>query len=112
MTSSIPGIGGCAGGAGGFLFSSVIPGFVVSAVVEEPGGALPSSVQGYWRRDFETFLQYHGRSKTAQGYQSWLKEWVLDLPDRPAYLRHMGDAAVERLRVGDRRLAAAANFAP
>ena len=91
---------------------TMIPGFVVSAVVEEPGGALPSSVQGYWRRDFETFLQYHGRSKTAQGYQSWLKEWVLDLPDRPAYLRHMGDAAVERLRVRDRRLAAAANFAP
>jgi len=91
---------------------TMIPGFVVSAVVEEPGGALPSSVQGYWRRDFETFLQYHGRSKTAEGYRSWLKEWVLDLPDRPAYLRHMGDAAVERLRVSDRRLAAAANFAP
>ena len=91
---------------------TMIPGFVVSAVVEEPGGALPSSVQGYWRRDFETFLHYHGRSKTAEGYRAWLKEWVLDLPDRPAYLRHMGDAAVERLRVSDRRLAAAANFAP
>ena len=91
---------------------TMIPGFVVSAVVEEPGGALPSSVQGYWRRDFETFLHYHGRSKTADGYRSWLKEWVLDLPDRRAYLRHMGDAAVERLRVSDRRLAAAANFAP
>jgi len=91
---------------------TVIPGFLVSAVVEEPGGALPSSVQGYWRRDFETFLRYHGLSKTPDGYQSWLEEWVLELPDRPAYLRHMGDAAVERLRVSDRRLAAAANFAP
>ena len=91
---------------------TMIPGFLVSAVVEEPGGALPSSVQGYWRRDFETFLRYHGLSKTPDGYQSWLKEWVLELPDRPAYLRHMGEAAVERLRVSDRRLAAAANFAP
>jgi glutaconate CoA-transferase subunit A len=91
---------------------TMIPGFLVTAVVEEPGGALPSSVQGYWRRDFETFLRYHGVSKTAEGYQSWLKEWVLELPDRTAYLRHMGDAAVERLRVTDRRLAAAANFAP
>jgi glutaconate CoA-transferase subunit A len=91
---------------------TMIPGFLVNAVVEEPGGALPSSVQGYWRRDFETFLHYHGVSKTAEGYQSWLREWVLDLPDRPAYLRHMGNAAVERLRVSDRRLAAAANFAP
>ena len=91
---------------------TMIPGFLVTAVVEEPGGALPSSVQGYWRRDFETFLTYHGRSKTAEGYQSWLKEWVLDLPDRRAYLRQMGEAALERLRVTDRRLAAAANFAP
>jgi glutaconate CoA-transferase, subunit A len=91
---------------------TMIPGFLVTAVVEEPGGALPSSVQGYWRRDFETFLRYHQLSKTAEGYRSWLEEWVLDLPDRPAYLRHMGDAAVERLRVSDRRLAAAANFAP
>jgi glutaconate CoA-transferase subunit A len=91
---------------------TMIPGFLVTAVVEEPGGALPSSVQGYWRRDFETFLRYHRLSKTADGYQSWLKEWVLDLPDRAAYLRHMGDAAVEHLRVNDRRLAAAANFAP
>ena len=91
---------------------TMIPGFLVTAVVEEPGGALPSSVQGYWRRDFETFLRYHQLSKTAPGYESWLKEWVLDLPDRPAYLRHMGDAAVQGLRVSDRRLAAAANFAP
>lgn len=91
---------------------TMIPGFLVTAVVEEPGGALPSSVQGYWRRDFETFLRYHELSKTTEGYHSWLKEWVLDLPDRRAYLRHMGDAAVERLRVTDRRLAAAANFAP
>jgi glutaconate CoA-transferase subunit A len=91
---------------------TMIPGFLVTAVVEEPGGALPSSVQGYWRRDFETFLSYHGLSKTAEGYRSWLKEWVLDLPDRRAYLKHMGDAALERLRVTDRRLAAAANFAP
>ena len=91
---------------------TMIPGFLVTAVVEEPGGALPSSVQGYWRRDFETFLRYHGLSKTLGGYQSWLKEWVLDLPDRRAYLQHMGEAAVERLQVRDRRLAAAANFAP
>jgi glutaconate CoA-transferase subunit A len=90
----------------------MIPGFLVTAVVEEPGGALPSSVQGYWRRDFETFLSYHRLSKTAEGFRSWLEEWVLDLADRPAYLRHMGDAALERLRVTDRRLAAAANFAP
>jgi glutaconate CoA-transferase, subunit A len=91
---------------------TVIPGFLTTAVVEEPGGALPSSVQGYWRRDFEPFLRYHQVSRTVEGFEAWLREWVLDLPDRAAYLEHMGDAALERLRVRDRRLAAAANFAP
>ncbi|HET9848713.1 MAG TPA: CoA-transferase [Candidatus Dormibacteraeota bacterium] len=91
---------------------TVIPGFLTTAVVEEPGGALPSSVQGYWRRDFEPFLRYHRESRTIEGFQAWLQEWVLDLPDRAAYLRHMGDQAVARLRVSDQRLAAAANFAP
>jgi glutaconate CoA-transferase subunit A len=91
---------------------TVIPGFLVTAVVEEPGGALPSSVQGYWRRDFEPFLTYHRESRTVEGFHRWLKEWVLDIPDRRAYLRHMGDAAVERLRVREDRLAAFANFAP
>src|SRR5205807_7464125 len=91
---------------------TVIPGFLVSAVVEEPGGALPSSVQGYWRRDFEPFLAYHRSSRTPQGFQAWLRVWVLDLSGRPAYLQHMGQAAVARLRVSDRRLAAEANFAP
>ena len=90
---------------------TVIPGFLTTAVVEEPGGALPSSVQGYWRRDFEPFLRYHQISRTPDGFQAWLREWVLDLPDRQAYLQHMGDAT-ERLRVRDRRLAAAANFSP
>ena len=91
---------------------TVIPGFLTTAVVEEPGGALPSSVQGYWRRDFEPFLAYHRQSRTREGFEAWLREWVLGLPDRRAYLRQMGENAVQRLRVQDQRLAAPANFAP
>jgi glutaconate CoA-transferase, subunit A len=91
---------------------TVIPGFLVTALVHEPGGALPSSVQGYWRRDFEPFLAYHRNSGTVEGFQAWLREWVFELADRPAYLEHLGNDTLERLRVTDRRLAAAANFAP
>jgi glutaconate CoA-transferase subunit A len=91
---------------------TLIPGFLTTAVVKEPGGALPSSVQGYWRRDFEPFLSYHRLSRSREGVEAWLREWVLDLEDRQAYLRHMGADAVERVRVREQRLAAAANFAP
>ena len=91
---------------------TVIPGLLVDAVVEVPGGALPASVQGYWRRDFETFLGYHGRSRTLEGYRAWLDEWVLGIASRDAYLAHLGQPALDQLRVRDQRLAAAANFAP
>jgi glutaconate CoA-transferase subunit A len=89
-----------------------IPGFLVSAVVEEPGGALPSSVQGYWHRDFKPFLEYHRLSRTLEGYQKWLREWVLEMPDRRAYLSRLGKDQIDRLTVRERRLAASVNFAP
>src|SRR3954454_277883 len=43
---------------------TVIPGFLVSAVVECPFGAHPSPVQGYYKRDDEFFRQYHEESNT------------------------------------------------
>jgi glutaconate CoA-transferase subunit A len=91
---------------------TVIPGFLTTAVAEVPGGALPSSVQGYWRRDFEPFLAYHRISRTVEGYQQWLREWVLEIADRRHYLAKMGTQALERLRVRETRPAAVANFAP
>mgnify|MGYP001164785526 CR=1 FL=1 len=91
---------------------TAIPGFLVSAVVEEPGGALPASVQGYWRRDFMPFLDYHRTSRTPAGLRDWLQEWVYDVPDRATYLQKLGEEALLRLRVRDQRLAAPANFAP
>jgi glutaconate CoA-transferase subunit A len=91
---------------------TVIPGMLVTSVVEAPGGALPASVQGYWRRDFQTFLDYHSRSRTLEGYQAWLQEWVLGCDGPEAYLSHFGQPALDRLRVREQRLAAAANFAP
>lgn len=89
-----------------------IPGFLVSAVVEEPGGALPASVQGYWRRDPGPFLDYHRDSRSVEGLEAWLADWVWGVPDRAAYLRKLGEATINRVRVQEQRLAAPANFAP
>ena len=91
---------------------TVVPGLLVAAVVEEPGGSLPSSIQGYWRRDFSAFLDYHRTSRTRAGFDGWLKEWVLDVPDRAAYLKQLGRQSRDRLRVRDQLPAAPANFAP
>lgn len=66
------------------------PAFKTLAVVHEPGGAHPSPVQGYYNRDHAAFAEYHQRTRTAEGFDAWLREWVLDLPDRAAYLEHLG----------------------
>ncbi|GIV98563.1 MAG: CoA transferase subunit A [Herpetosiphonaceae bacterium] len=68
----------------------IAPSFKVRAVVHEPGGAHPSPVQGYYNRDHEFFHAYHSATRTLEGMQSWLQEWVYGIPDRAAYLRKLG----------------------
>lgn len=67
-----------------------IPGFLVDAVVIEPGAAHPSPVEGYEDRDHSAFEQYHRATRTAEGWESWRKEWIDGLPDRSSYLRKLG----------------------
>lgn len=79
----------------------------VVAVVHEPGGAHPSPVQGYFNRDHAFYREYAQRSRTREGVEKWLRRWVLDVPDRPAYLSHLD---VDRLRIANHRLSAPADF--
>lgn len=72
----------------------------VVAVVHEPGGAHPSPVQGHFQRDHASYRDYAERSRTAEGYEAWLEEWVLGVPDRATYLRkiHLDAIRVKRSR--------------
>jgi glutaconate CoA-transferase subunit A len=56
---------------------TLIPGFLVSAVVHVPGGCRPSPCEGYYGRDHEYFHRYHERSRTREGFLEWLGESVL-----------------------------------
>ncbi len=76
----------------------VVPAHKVVAVVEEPGGAHPSPVQGYYGRDHEMYHDYHRRTRTVEGFQEWLEEWVLGVPDRAAYLDRLGEARWQDLQ--------------
>lgn len=80
----------------------------VVAVVHEPGGAHPSPVQGYFKRDHAFFRDYATASRTAEGFLAWLEQWVLGVPDRAAYLRQID---VETLRIKGSALSAPMNFA-
>ena len=79
----------------------------VAAVVHEPGGAHPSPVQGYFRRDHAFYRDYAERSRSSDGFEAWLREWVLDVRDRSAYLQRID---VESLRIKSHRPSIPADF--
>jgi len=71
-----------------------LPETKVAAVVHEPGGAHPSPLQGHWRRDHAAYRDYAERSRTTDGFQAWLEERVLGVPDRAAYLAGVDTGAL------------------
>jgi glutaconate CoA-transferase subunit A len=89
---------------------TVIPGFLVSAVVECPHGAHPSPVQGYYKRDDAFFRQYHEQTKSKADSDAWLERWVRGIADRPAYVSQLGACRVEELAVKKHAYAAPADF--
>jgi glutaconate CoA-transferase subunit A len=89
---------------------TLIPGFLVAAVVPEPWGAHPSPVQGYYGRDHAFFHQYHEQSQRIQDFENWLTRWVLGLPDRREYMNQLGACRVEALGVREHAYSAPADF--
>lgn len=77
---------------------TLIPGFVVDAVVHAPWGAHPSYAQGYYDRDDAFFVRWHALSREPEQAGAWLRSWVLDLPDLAAYRDRLGDERMQRLR--------------
>ncbi len=89
---------------------TVIPGFLVSAVVECPWGAHPSPVQGYYKRDDAFFRQYHEQTKTPADFEAWSARWVSGVGDRARYVKQLGDCRAEELGVKKHAYAAATDF--
>jgi glutaconate CoA-transferase, subunit A len=89
---------------------TVIPGFLVNAVVECPHGAHPSPVQGYYKRDDAFFRQYHEQTKTKADSDAWLERWIYRLTDRKAYVNQLEAWRVEELAVKNHAYAAPTDF--
>ena len=89
---------------------TLVPGFLVAAVVHEPGGAHPSPVQGYYGRDHEFFSEYHAGSRKLEDFEHWLEKWVVRVADRRAYLDQLGIPRFNGLGVREHAHSAPADF--
>ena len=88
----------------------LFPGLHVSAVCHVEAGCHPAPMTGRWRRDHAFFDDYHRRSRDADGYREWAREWIHDLPDHAAYKTKLGQR-LEDLRIRGEALSAPTNWA-
>jgi glutaconate CoA-transferase, subunit A len=79
---------------------TIVPAMKVVAVVEEPGACHPSPLQGCYGRDHEFFHDYHRATRTVDGFDGWIAEWVSGVRDRREYLEKLGPRW-QKLRISD-----------
>ena len=89
---------------------TLIPGFLVAAILNEPWGAHPSPVQGYYGRDHAFFTEYHEQSRKQEDFERWLENWVLKVSSRADYVKQLGDTRTAARGVRVHAFTAPADF--
>jgi glutaconate CoA-transferase, subunit A len=89
---------------------TLIPGFLVSAVVHEPWGSHPSPVQVYYGRDHAFFHEYHEQTRKQEDFDRWLDHYVLKVASRADYLKLLGDSRLANLKIREHAYSAPADF--
>jgi glutaconate CoA-transferase subunit A len=88
---------------------TIIPGFLVDAVVCEPWGAHPSYAQGYYDRDNDFYVAWDEISRDEQRLSAWMHEYVYGIADRAEYMDKMGAGLRDRL-LADPRVCEGVNY--
>jgi glutaconate CoA-transferase, subunit A len=88
---------------------TLIPGFIVSAVVHAPYAAHPSYTQGYYDRDNAFYLEWDKISESPEAVKRYLDEWVYGVKDREEYWQKLPAETRDRLKVKP-RLAAPVDY--
>jgi acyl CoA:acetate/3-ketoacid CoA transferase alpha subunit len=76
---------------------TVIPWFLVDAVVHAPFGSWPGEMNGYYWRDEAEIKSYLAEIQTAAGTAAYQKRTIHDLPDHAALLARIGQPRLDEL---------------
>ena len=76
---------------------TIVPGFVVDAVVETKYGAHPSFAQGYYDRDNDFYRSWSAISRDPETLKQWIQEWIHDTEEHAGYLEKLGKGYFEPL---------------
>ncbi len=75
---------------------TVIPYYLVDAVVHAPLGSFPGEMSYLYARDEELLQEWVESSKTPEGSQAYLDKYVWGLKDHRAYLELVGQERLKR----------------
>ena len=78
---------------------TIIPWYVVDAVVEAPFGSHPGEMSGLYERDEEHIRSYYESTKDAEKVKAYLDKWVYGVENHQAYLDLVGRERLEELRI-------------
>jgi len=78
---------------------TIIPSFIVDAVVKIPFGAHPGGICGYYDYDETHLNDYWIASKNPDGFLNYLDEYIYNIQDHWCYLDKIGLKRLFKLRV-------------
>ena len=77
---------------------TLIPDFVVHAVVHEPWCAHPSYTQGYYDRDNDFYMKWDEITKEHDTTMKYMEEWVFGVENRAQYMKKMPSETLMKLK--------------
>ncbi|MBB6122966.1 CoA transferase subunit A [Sphingobium subterraneum] len=79
--------------------ATVVPSFMVEAIVVEPWAAHPTDSYGYYLRDLPHNELYGSLSRTPEGFAQYVDEWITQTGNHSGFLAKLGEAELDRLRL-------------
>lgn len=76
---------------------TIIPYYLVDAVVEAPYGSHPGEMYYLYRRDEEIIKEWVKASEDPETTQNYLRRYIYDLKDHQAYLKMLGEERLSTL---------------
>jgi acyl CoA:acetate/3-ketoacid CoA transferase alpha subunit len=76
---------------------TIIPYYLVDAVVHAPYASWPGEMSGLHERDEPHYKMYVEKQKTKEGMDDYMKEWLYDLPDHQSLIEKIGKKRLNEL---------------
>ncbi|MEZ5199748.1 MAG: CoA-transferase [Bacteroidales bacterium] len=76
---------------------TIIPYYLVDAVVHAPYASWPGEMSGVHERDEAHYKMYVEKQKTKEGMDEYMKEWIYDLPDHKTLIEKVGEKRLNEL---------------